>query len=133
GSRTPQSEARRQVVQDTNARTPGLLQGWVIPPHREPQHYALEIATLILAYGDSSVLHQRLVRKESLLRQVAAWTYDRRGPDLLVIRSLLTERADAERVEAIIAEELDRLATVGPTTEELARAVQQVRSMFLFG
>lgn len=133
GPISPQTEARRIEVEDTNARTPGLLQGWVIPPHRQPEHYALEVATLILAYGDSSVLHQRLVRQESLLRSVAAWTYDRRGPDLLVLRSLLTERADPQRVEALIREEVDRLATTGPSSEELSRAIQQVRSMFLFG
>jgi len=46
---------------------------------------------------------------------------------------LLTERADPQRVEALIREEIDRLATTGPTSEELSRAIQQVRSMFLFG
>lgn len=127
-----QTAERRQTTTDVNAKTPGLLQGWVIPPFRTAEHYALEVATLILAFGDSSVLHQKLVRQESLLRHVAAWTYDRRGPDLFVIRALLTERADQGRVESLIAEELTRLATVGPTQQELTRAIQQIRSHFLF-
>jgi zinc protease len=127
-----QTAEKRQTVTDVNAKTPGLLQGWVIPPFHTPEHYALEVATLILAFGDSSVLHQKLVRQESLLRHVATWTYDHRGPDLFVIRALLTERADATRVETLIGEELTRLGTQGPTPLELSRAIQQIRSHFLF-
>lgn len=127
-----QTAERRQTTTDVNAKTPGLLQGWVIPPFHTPEHYAVEVATLILAFGDSSALHQRLVLQEGLLRQVATWTYDHRGPDLFVIRALLTERADAARVESAIGEELTRLATTGPTPVELSRAIQQIRSHFLF-
>lgn len=127
-----QTAERRQTTTDVNAKTPGLLQGWVIPPFHTPEHYALEVATLILAFGDSSALHQKLVLQEGLLRHVATWTYDHRGPDLFVIRALLTERADATRVETLIAEELTRLATQGPTQVELSRAIQQIRSHFLF-
>jgi zinc protease len=127
-----QTAERRKTVVDTNAKTVGLLQGWVIPPFRTPEHYALEVATIILAYGDSSVLHQQLVQNESVARHVATWTYDRRGPDLLVIRTLLTERAAADNVEAAINKQLERLATQGPTNAELNRAKQQVRSHFLF-
>jgi zinc protease len=127
-----QTAERREATTDVNAKTPGLLQGWVIPPFRTPEHYALEVATLILGYGDSSTLNQHLVLQEGLLRHVATWTYDHRGPDLLVIRALLTERADAVEVEKAIADELTRLATQGPTPTELARAIQQIRSHFLF-
>lgn len=127
-----QTAERRQTTTDVNAKTPGLIQGWVIPPFHTPEHYAIEVATLILAFGDSSALHQRMVRQEGLLRHVATWTYDHRGPDLFVIRALLTERADQAKVETVIAEELTRLATQGPTDFELARAIQQIRSHFLF-
>jgi zinc protease len=127
-----QTVERRKTVTDTNAKTVGLIQGWVVPPFRTPEHYALEVATLILAFGDSSVLHQQLVQQDSVARHVATWTYDRRGPDLLVIRTLLTERATLDQVEAAINKQLERLATQGPTAEELNRAKQQVRAHFLF-
>ncbi len=127
-----QAAERRKSVTDTNAKTPGLLQAWVVPPFRTPEHYALEVATLILAYGDSSVLHQQLVQQDSVARHVATWTYDRRGPDLLVIRTLLTERATVDQVESAINKQIERLATTGPTVEELNRAKQQVRAHFLF-
>lgn len=127
-----QTAERRQTTTDANAKTPGLIQGWIIPPFHTPEHYAIEVATLILGFGDSSALHQKLVRQEGLLRHAATWTYDHRGPDLFVIRALLTERADAAKVEGLINDELTRLATKGPTPLELSRAIQQIRSHFLF-
>lgn len=127
-----QTAERQKTVTDTNAKTVGVLYGWVIPPFRTKEHYALEVATLILGFGDSSVLHQQLVQEDGVARHVATWTYDRRGPDLLVIRTLLTERARVEQVQAAIDQQIQRLATKGPTLEELNRAKQQVRSHFLF-
>jgi predicted Zn-dependent peptidase len=56
-----QTTARRAEEVDANAKTDGLYVGWMIPQSRVPEHYALELASLILAYGDSSTLHQKLV------------------------------------------------------------------------
>jgi len=128
-----QTAARFAEVVDQNARTPGLYQGWVIPPFRSTEHYALELAGLILGFGDSSVLHQRLVQKESLARNVVTWTNDHRGPDLFVVRSILAAGAEVEPVQTIVRAELDRLATHGPSAQALAKAKQQLQSFFLFG
>jgi zinc protease len=128
-----QAAERRKELTDTNAKTPGLYYGWVIPPNRTKEHYALELASLVLGYGESSVLHQRLVRNDSVARDVGVWTHDQRGPDMFVVRTLLTERAPLETVESLLAEELGRLATEGPSKEQLDRARQQLQSAFLFG
>jgi predicted Zn-dependent peptidase len=128
-----QTAPRGDEVTDPNAKTIGLYLGWMIPPNRQPEHYALELATLIMAYGDSSTLHQQLVQGSGQLRDVAAWTRDHRGPDSLVIRALLSEEAKLDDVEKEIRAELDRLSSRGPEPEELARAQRQLLSFFLFG
>lgn len=127
-----QTEARRDEQTDPNAKTPGLYRGWVIPPSRTPEHYALDLAAVILGYGDSSILHQKLVMNEALLRSVAVYTHDHRGPDLFVIQALLTERAQLSHVERRIDEELSLLASRGPTEAQLEKAKQRLQSYFLF-
>ncbi len=129
----PQTQARSAQLTDANAKTPGLYRGYVIPPMRTEEHYALEMATVVLGYGDSSVLHEKLVRDEELLRGVGVWTYDHRGPDLLMIQALLTERADMAQVQARLDAELSVLATSGPTAAQLDKAKQRLQSFFLFG
>lgn len=128
-----QTAPRVAELSDANAKTPGLFYGWVIPKTRTPEHYALELAAVILTYGDSAVLTQELVRGEGLLRQVGAWTNDHRGPDLFVLSAELTERADMSAVEKRLSEELLELAHRGPTDEQLNKAKQRVQSYFLFG
>jgi zinc protease len=128
-----QTEARYAEVTDPNAKTLGYYIGWMIPKSREPEHYALELATLILAYGDSSTLYEKLVQGTGQLREVAAWTRDQRGPDSFVIRALLNEDAKLSDIEKEISTELQRLASKGPTEDELKKARQQLQSFFLFG
>ena len=57
---------RSAVVEDSHARLPALFSGWVIPASDEPDHYALELAAMLLGDGESSRLHRALVRERSL-------------------------------------------------------------------
>jgi predicted Zn-dependent peptidase len=130
----PEQTAPRRAEQfDPNAKTDGLYVGWLIPPSRQPEHYALELASLVIAHGDSSTLHQKLVVGSGQARDIASWTRDHRGPDSFVIRALASEGAKVSDLESEIRAELDRLGTHGPSAEELERAKQQLQSFFLFG
>ncbi len=129
----PQTAPRQAEVTDTNAQTPAVLKGWVIPPDRTPEHYALEVAAYILGDGESSRLYQRLVRTDSKAQNVAVWTNDQRGPDFFVIQAVLSDSAKPKGVDAVLDSEIARLATTAPTAEELAKAKTRISSQFLFG
>jgi predicted Zn-dependent peptidase len=127
-----QAAPRHADLRDTNARTPALLQGWVIPPNRTPEHYALELAALVLGGGESSRLYQRLVRADGKAQSVSIWTSDQRGPDLLMLRAVLSERARLPDVQRTVEGEIARLAATGPTDAELAKAKVRLASDFVF-
>ncbi|HWA78018.1 MAG TPA: pitrilysin family protein [Polyangiaceae bacterium] len=124
--------ARREVVEDKNTNTPGILWGYRIPPARSPDHYALELAALLLSDGESSRLYQKLVRDRAILQQVAAWTDDRRGPDMFGLMGVLTEKAKLEDVERAFEAELDRLRKTPPSAAELARVKARLKHDFVF-
>jgi predicted Zn-dependent peptidase len=128
-----QKAERREAMQDRHAKTPGLLMGWRIADTRTPEHYALELATMVLAHGESSRLHQLLVRDKALARTVSAWTDDTPGPDSLTLIALLTEKARLSEVEQLIGRELESLAAKGPKPEELEKAKNQLRTQVVFG
>jgi zinc protease len=128
------AEAPRAAdVEDVNAQTPGLYLGWMIPPARDEEHYALELAALLLGDGESSRLHQRLVRGDAVARSAHAWTRDRRGPDMLALQILLTERSDLEAVERTVLREVEGLGQRGPSSDELAKAKRRVAAYFVKG
>jgi predicted Zn-dependent peptidase len=128
-----QTSPRSADVHDANAKTPGLYFGWAIPPSRTDDHYALELAALMLGDGESSRLHQDLVRKSAVARSAFAWTEDHRGPDVLAMQILLTERADLTDVTSRVTKEIERLGTQGPTPQEMTKAKNRVKSHFIRG
>jgi len=120
-------------VEDTNARTPGFIFGFMIPPSRTPDHYALEMAALILTNGESSRLYKMLVHDRAVAERISAWTDDHRGPDQFTVMGVLTEKGKLPDVEAAVEAELARLQKTPPSAAELEKAKRQLRSSFVFG
>jgi predicted Zn-dependent peptidase len=128
-----QTSERTATVTDQNAKTPGIFYAWSIPPSRTKPHYALELAVMILADGESSRLYQRLVRDRAIARNVSAWTSDQRGPDMLTLMVELTGAATVANTRKLLDDEIAQLAKRGPSAQELDKAKNRMRSMFIFG
>ncbi|HEY5377749.1 MAG TPA: pitrilysin family protein [Polyangiaceae bacterium] len=128
-----QPNAARDTVRDHNARTPGVIYGFMIPPARAPGHYALELAGTLLANGESSRLYKELVHDRATAESVSAWTEDHRGPDQFSVMAVLTDKGQLPEVEAAIDAQLTRLRNAPPTAQELDKAKRQLRASFVFG
>ena len=128
-----QATQRTAVVKDDNIRTPGVMFGWVIPPYRAPDHYALEVASVILGDGESSRLHQRLVRDRAIAQNVNVGTDDRRGPDLFSIQTTLAAGATVGDAESEIEGALKSFAKTGPSSEEMTKARRRIEAGFVLG
>ena len=128
-----QTSPRSATLEDAHAKTPAFFYGWAIPPTRDADHYALEQAIAILSDGESSRLHQKLVRDKALAQEVSGWTDEHRGPDMLGLEVKLAEGArlsdTAKATDAII----DALAKDGPTDAEMTKVRNRTEAAFLFG
>ncbi|MFT3775021.1 MAG: pitrilysin family protein [Minicystis sp.] len=133
GQLPEQTSQRTAVVKDDHARTPSVLYGWAIPSARDPDHYALQMAGIILADGESSRLHQLLVRDKLLAQGVTAGARGRRGPDLFHVDATLADGVQPAAVEKLIEAEIKALATRGPTDAEVLKARRQVESGLVLG
>lgn len=125
--------AGEALVSDDNTRTPAVLLGFLIPRSRTPEHYALELAAMILADGETSRLYRSLVHDRAVASSVSAWTDEHRGPDQLTVMAVLTDKARPPEVEAKLDAALGRLAKTRPSADELARAKRRVMTSFLTG
>ena len=126
-----QTSQRTAVMHDDNARTAGLFYGWAIPPNGTADHYALEIAGSLLGEGESSRLHQLLVRDKEAALSASAGTADRRGPDLFSISVKLAEGRKPADVERLVEDEVKALATRGPSDAEIEKARRQIQTGLL--
>jgi zinc protease len=126
---TPRTDGERRVtLADPLANLPLYLSVYGIPPHRNPDTYALELLASIFSVGESSRLQRRLVRDEQAALQVFAVLDSRVGPGRLMVGGLPNQGIGVERLEALIEEEIDRLTTGGVTARELEKAKNQVRA-----
>ncbi|MEM9191896.1 MAG: pitrilysin family protein [Myxococcota bacterium] len=129
----PQTAERSEQMLDPNAELPAFHVAYHIPQSREPDHYPLELLSLILGDGESSRLYQKLVKQEEICQQISVSTDDRRGPDLFSVWAILASGHTGEEARRHIYAELQRVAQSGVTARELEKAKNRVSSILIFG
>lgn len=118
---------------DVNANLPAVFMSYGVPPVRDVDAPALSLLADVLAGGESSRLHQRLVREEQAAVEVLNFADLRRGPGLLVLGAISNQGVSAERLRELIDEELERLTRDGVPHEELDKVKNQHRSQTVRG
>jgi predicted Zn-dependent peptidase len=113
--------ARREVYRDRFAQLPALMLGWKAPARRAADFYALSLASDLLLEGDSSRLYQKLVKGEESVVGIQGGIGERRGPSSLYLFAIPKPGHPADKIRGTIEEEIKRLATEGPTAEEMEK------------
>jgi zinc protease len=113
--------ARGEIYRDPFAQLPAIMLGWKAPARRTEDYYPLSLASDLLLDGDSSRLYQRLVKTEESVVGIQGGIGERRGPSSIYIFAIPKPGHTTERIRATIDEEIKRLATEGPTEEEMEK------------
>jgi zinc protease len=122
-----QTKPRDEVMKNDMARTPAVLYGWAIPFTRHPDHYALELAVMLLGEGESARL-RRLVNEGVAQSVDVALGVLCRGPDELAITVKLPEGAKLAPVERRVEAELARLMKTPPSPAEMDRLHRRAKT-----
>lgn len=129
-----QQGERRLVVERADAQSPIVAYAFHSGLRASDKAYpALELLTTILAQGDSSRLNQRLVEQEQAAVQTGAFADRGFDPGLLTVYAMLPPGGDMAKVEALLDDELAKLARDGVTASELAKARNLKASSFWRG
>jgi len=120
-------------VFDSNAQLEAVWISYGAVERRHPDAAALNVLAQILGSGESSRLHQRMVREEQAALQSAALSNLRLGPGLIQLIGIANQGVEAERLLELLDEEVDRIVADGVTEEELERARNQVRASTILG
>ena len=112
---------RAEVYRDPFAQLPAIMFGWKVPARRTKDFYPLSLGNDLLLDGDSSRLYQRLVKDEESVVGIQGGMGERRGPSTLYIFAIPKPGHTTEKIRATITEEVERLATEGPTAEEMEK------------
>lgn len=123
-------QLREEIVEEVPARA--LMAAYRLPHDGTRECDAADVALTVLGSGDSSRLHNRLVRRDQsavaagfgMLRLAGA-------PSLGWLDVKTSSGVEVPAIEAAVDEELARFAAEGPTAEEMERAQAQLEREWL--
>ncbi len=122
----PEVASTYREWEDNLAPFPAFLIGWKIPARRTPEFNALYLAGKILYDGESSRLYQELVKGKESVIQLFGFTDERRGPSSIFVGAIPKPEEDLSVIRETIMNEINDLATHGPTSSEMEKIENQL-------
>jgi len=125
----PQTAEKRDVLTDERAALPGFWLAYHVPPRRSPESYAILVLQRILLHGRSSRLYRSLIKKHEAAIECIGFAEFVRGPSLFVIWTIANGQ-DNGRCQALIEEELERVAQEGVSEHEVQKAKNLIKAQY---
>jgi zinc protease len=130
----PVQTAERDVSKSySNTPLPAVVIGYKIPARYKPDAYPLDLASNILAGGESSRLYQALVYKDRIAVQSAGFGNFSEDPNLFWAYAIMNQGHTADEGKKAIENVLNDLKEKPVDAKELEKAKNQEISGFILG
>jgi zinc protease len=129
----PPQTATRSETMTVEVQVPVVVGGYHIPRAADPDTAPLEVLAAILSGGESSRLHERLVRKDHLAIAAGGLTESMEYPGLFIVYAAYLPDRDAGKVKEALLDEVRRLRTEAVTPLELEKAKNELAAGYVFG
>jgi zinc protease len=129
----PQTEERVVNKSYTNTPLPAVVIGYKIPAQYTPDAYPLDLASNILAGGESSRLYQTLIYKDQIAVQSAGFGNFTEDPNLFWAYAIMNQGHTPDEGEKALVGVLDELKAAPVDAKELEKAKNQEISGFVLG
>jgi zinc protease len=129
----PQTDERVVNKSYSNTPLPAVVIGYKIPPRYAADAYPLDLASNILAGGESSRLYQTLVYKARIAVQSAGFGNFSEAPNLFWAYAIMNQGHTPDEGRAAVVGVLEGLKTQAVESKELDKAKNQQISGFILG
>jgi len=129
----PQTAERSVEKSYSNTPLPAVVIGYKIPARYAPDAYPLDLASNILAGGESSRLYQSLVYKDQIAVQSAGFGNFSEDPNLFWAYAIMNPGHSAPDGEKAVVAVLDGLKDKPVDAKEFQKAKNQEISGFILG
>jgi zinc protease len=94
---------------------------------------ALEVLAAILSTGDSSRLHQRVVRRDRVGVAAGGQLFKLEDPGLFFVLGIFLSPDQADKLKAALLDEVARMTREKVSADELTKAKNQLAAQLVFG
>ena len=129
---TPVLTGETRLVHEDRVELPRLYVAWHTPAMFAEGDADLDLAADILANGKTSRLYKRLVFEQRIATDVSAAQNSREVGGFLQLAATAAPGHTLADIATAMLEEVARLATDGPSPDEMSRGRVQAESQFMF-
>jgi zinc protease len=124
----------RREVRDAQANLDLVMRIYRMPDHRSADTPALELLDIVLGRGESSRLNIGVVRREKAAVATGSLQNpygSRNGPGVWALYGIVNQGVSAERLDSLLAIQLDSIRANGVTPAELEKAKNVAQAGFI--
>ncbi|MEP2670540.1 MAG: pitrilysin family protein [Cyclobacteriaceae bacterium] len=125
------SKRSQEVKMDVPAAA--LYKAYHMPGRFDKDFHAADLVSDVLGRGDSSRLHQKLVKDNPIFNSLSAFTMGTIDPGLLVVNGRVREGMDLKEAEKMLDHVVYEFVETGITDNELEKVKNQALSTLEFG
>lgn len=129
----PQTTERRVTKSYPGVPLPAVIEAYKMPARFAPDSYPLDLASNILAGGESSLLYQSLVYKNRIALQAVGFGNFTEDPNLFWVIAIVNAGQTAEAGEKALDSVLHGMKTEPVSAQELEKAKNQQLSDAILG
>jgi predicted Zn-dependent peptidase len=126
-----QKKAREEVVERYVPQN-ALYMAWVMPPRADDGFYPADLISDILSNGNSSRLHQKLVKGRKLFSELSAFVTGDLDRGLFIVTGKLLNGLDKNTAQNAILEEIDLLKRELVSKHEMEKIKNKVEANLIF-
>jgi zinc protease len=128
----PGLDGETRLLLEDRVELPRLYLSWLTPWMFADGDAELDLAADVLANGKTSRLYRRMVFEERIATDVSAVQNSREVGGYLQVTATAAPGHSLSKLEQVMAAEIARLSTEGPTPEEIDRGRVQTEAQFMF-
>ncbi len=128
----PVQDGAKRIEIDKESEVQMLAIAFHIPDFRDEDQVALSAISELLSSGKSSRLNALLIDRLQLVNSISAYNMDTKHPGIFLFLAVCNPGVEAEDVEKVIWEEIERLKKDGVSPKELEKVKINTRSDFIF-
>jgi zinc protease len=128
-----QTEERVVHKSYANSPLPAVVIGYKMPARYTPDSYGLDLASNILAAGESSRLYQALVYKQRIAVEAGGFGNFTEDPNLFWAFAIMNQGHTADEGDKAVVAQLDEIRATPVGARELDKAKNQEISSFVLG
>ncbi|MDD5673461.1 MAG: pitrilysin family protein [Chitinivibrionales bacterium] len=121
GGIIPRPQGQRLIKHKVEFDVPLIIVGYPAPASKDSDALPLEIMQLIISQGETSRLHQRIVRDKSIAVMVGGMNHCLRLAGMSLFFAAFTPDISAQKVERAILEEINIIKQKGVSAAEIEK------------